>query len=711
MERHLNFELNFNLESILPRYSDKAVFPPSILSLIINSYGESSLPHPLIFKIWHNQRACYIGVKEFSSNEGEIILPWVIAQKLVLEDGDTIRVELVDDIPKGKSLTLKPLQFYPQIPNWKFFLESKLSHFYTTLTRQDTLHIEDGGTIYELFIEAVDESLDTVGIIDTDMVLDVIPLNDIMAKQQLEFNESSHYVDSDKISELFLNDEIQILDLKPFNSQDFRPQIYKIDISNYENLNALTIKLATLEYGDYSSLFNIDLVIGMDKLVNLENFRWTTMNQDFDLQSMLDNHKSDKYEKSVTMDIQNNDELLSKKNITEDDNADHYVYIVPFTWQFNGNVQLSVSKGGNSLAIEKDDDIKEDAHQGTMRCLNCNKPISPEKFKLHESFCIRNNVKCSCGLVFLKEIPPNHWHCEMCNDSTKYGSSSLLRFKHNKLFHEEHYVCTKCSSTTEFHNYIDLVNHKSSDCPGKLHECRFCFLIVPQEESTYEDKVANLSHHENSCGNKTTECFKCNKVLRTKDLSKHLKLHDLDKIQMNQNTKLNFKKCLNENCIVVIKDTNVNELGLCDYCFGSVYIPQHDPTNLKLQNRIERKYMIQLSKGCGFGWCKNANCKSYNPLVSTNKLHKELLEYINNDLFSKISTPSLPINRGKVPPPNNTLWFCVNESIQMKKDILMALIAENEYDEELIYKPINELSIVTEDAVREWLLHNGVKKS
>lgn len=91
--------------------------------------------------------------------------------------------------------------------------------------------------------------------------------------------------------------------------------------------------------------------------------------------------------------------------------------------------------------------------------------------------------------------------------------------------------------------------------------------------------------------------------------------------------------------------------------------------------------------------------------------HKELLAYINDSLFSSIRTPELPVNKNKPSPPDNRLWFCVNESIQLRKDILNLLSSENEYDEKLIYKPINELSVVNEDSVRDWLLHNGVKKT
>jgi len=122
MGYNLQFELKVTPGSNLPRYSDRAILPPSVLSSIIDTYSESSLPHPLIFRAWHNNNSCYIGVKEFSSNEGEILLPRIITDKIGAENDDTVRVELVSNIPKGKSLTLKPFSFIHKFTTGSFSL-------------------------------------------------------------------------------------------------------------------------------------------------------------------------------------------------------------------------------------------------------------------------------------------------------------------------------------------------------------------------------------------------------------------------------------------------------------------------------------------------------------------------------------------------------------------------------------------------------------
>ena len=150
--------------------------------------------------------------------------------------------------------------------------------------------------------------------------------------------------------ELFLNDEVQIIELKPFTSSDFRPQVYKLDLSNYDKSKPLTVKVTSLNH-DYSSLFNLDLVVGLDKLVSLENFRWTTMNDDFDLQFKLENNMTNNSirEKMITINMQQDDnEPLTKIDKIDDDISDHFIYIVPFTWELNGNLTLSITNEQNS---------------------------------------------------------------------------------------------------------------------------------------------------------------------------------------------------------------------------------------------------------------------------------------------------------------------------------------------------------------------------
>ena len=114
-------QVNNHSNNVRP-YSDKAILPANILSEIIND--EIELPHPLIFKITNQSDPfvyTYIGVKEFTSEPGEVILPSFVNAKL--QNPTDVSLELERNIPKAISLCIKPKLFYANVKNWKFFLE------------------------------------------------------------------------------------------------------------------------------------------------------------------------------------------------------------------------------------------------------------------------------------------------------------------------------------------------------------------------------------------------------------------------------------------------------------------------------------------------------------------------------------------------------------------------------------------------------------
>lgn len=624
-----------------PRYSDKAIFPSSILADIVARL-EEDLPHPLIFRLHCEDELFYIGVIEFSAEENVIKLPELIFNKIRLE---TAIAELVTDIPKGTQLSLKPLQFYPQILNWKFFLESRLPKLYTTLTKHEKLLVEDDKGIYELFVENLNAN--TVCITDTEMALDIVPLDDVMAQQQLEFSKTIKYLD--EYTTIEFNKPITV-DIEAFNSPNFKTQLFQLKVNPQRPKFYIVL--------ESTQASNADIVVGTDKFVGMDSFSWSTMEVPDD---------ADK--KIIEIDATNvKAELL---------------HIAPFAWEFSCSITISVVF-----------DIQEpQAGPDTIACSNCGKHITKGKIQLHEAYCFRHNIKCSCGVVFSEKIASGHWHCDKCNG---HGNSTMSRAKHDKLFHLAPYKCDKCGHGS-YDNFCDLVrHHKAVDCPEKLHECQFCHMIVPQEESTYQDRYLGLTHHENWCGNKTVECFKCSKVLRSKDMANHLHLHELDKMEMNNATRMTFVKCSNVNCVNVSDGSNA--VGMCSTCYGPFYVQQHDPKHVKLQSRIERRYMLQLTKGCGYDWCENEECCSGKaPKMGV----KDAIERIRTKLLPTIG--NMPISGNE---QDTKVWFCVNESIQRRKRVVDAIMAEHEYDEALIYRAANE---ARDDGIREWLVEHAVK--
>lgn len=691
--------ISYTLKAIigekLPKCSDKVILPQTVLSEIIHSFGEGDLPHPIIFKLGNDNEICYVGVKEFSE-DNYVMLPELIWKKLGLEEGGNVIADLVTSVPKGAHLSLQPLAFYPQVSSWKYFLESNLTKYYTILHKGDILKLEYNDCLFELNILSVGEDRELVNIIDTDLILDVVPLNDVMAHQQLEFNNKSYVSSIENIMKLELGRPFSVESLKPFTLSDFKPIILQFDTLQLNANDTINFSISVPNSSSIEDLMNIDLLVGYERLTNLENFKWSTIPADSTIQ--IESEFSDLLVEYKHLSLSASDLHDNKDTLTEDWSSMN-IYIIPFAWRYDTNVIVEASK--NKVLSAHFNDSTE----GKVLCKNCKKPISENKVILHEAFCSRNNVICKCGAVFFKKISLTHWHCEICNS---HGNDGISEFKHNKIFHNTPYKCTLCSDETVYNNYLDLVSkHKSTDCSAKLHKCRFCQLIIPQGQPTYQDRYQNVTNHESACGNKTTECYICSKIVRMKDISTHMTIHDLEKKERTNETRANFEKCLNENCIYLLSSQEArNELNLCDLCYGPLYSQLHDPLRVRLQSRIERKYMIQLGKGCGHSWCKNLYCKTAHPEQYGSMSSKEILALVRDSLITHISNPVLPMNKQVKLPSKNTFWFCVDQSTQRKKDILTNLVSENRYEDPSIYKALNEVADPSPETVSSWLALN-----
>lgn len=654
----MSLELNVEKSDTLPEFSDKCLLPPSFLETAISSHD--SLPHPMVF-ILNND--ILIGVREFTAPENTILVPGEIWSRL---KANTVSCVLVSLLPKATSLRIRPAQFYPHVTNWKYYLESFLSTHYTTLSENQRFNYHDkvAGMDVEIMVDKASEP--SVVVVDTDIVLDVAPLNDIMAAQQLQ--QESAMMKYEEIPEISSSVAV---DLEPFNKITL-PLIYKINLLQYP-------EMVSIQITPTDDLYNTDILCSLDKFLNLENFMWSTMDQDV---------KGD-MTKTVTIDTKI--DLITNTQLKSSSSDELWLYIVPFAWEHNSKVSINIS-----TKPQTNETPKFESFPSQTQCGNCKSFIDSAKIPLHEAFCYRNNVRCSCGEVFPKAIPNTHWHCEKCPDI--HGESALFKFKHDKLFHSRPYMCDKCDDNTEYSSFLELVqHHKANSCASRLHECQFCHLILPQGEATFEDRFLNLTHHENECGNKTAECYQCGKFLRNKDLASHMKIHEIVKTENNAEI---FPKCANINCVNMYHSQE-NELGLCETCYGPLYLSILDPNNMKLQLRIERRYVLQLTKGCGNSWCRNIECANGNEKLD----FKQALMRVKAELFPKISSPSLPANKGKATLKNNQFSFCVTESIQNKKNLVDQLVQEGNYGKNMIYKAVYTCGV---ESVREWLVQNAI---
>lgn len=634
------------LSDQLPKHSDKCIFPPSVLEYALLKFTE--LPHPLVLLLSATSQV-YTGVVEFTATENEIIVPQEIYDKL---NGEDVVIE-VANLPKSSYLKIKPSQFYSHVTNWKYYLESFLSTKYTVLTKNQTFYFEDNVAkqLVELIVE--DCNADSVVVVETNVVLDIVPLDDIMAAQQLEQGTNLSALENVPVF-----DEKIDLELKPFSQVPLQ-YMFKIDLRKRTENFSIVLECE-------EDITNVDVICGLDKFLTLECYGWCTMSLD------SDNHAK----KTINIDLSTD----TIQNRISHGNSDEqcWMYFVPFAWDHNTTVSIYEESVPPAIDTKVATALSDDQRL----CQNCGKIINANNFVLHEAACLRKSKKCSCGIFFENGILALHWHCEKC---TAKGNSALLKFKHDKFFHSGPYVCNLCNEDTEFDTFIDFVRmHKGKDCPVKLHECRFCHLAVPQEESDYQDRFNNMTHHESQCGNKTIECFKCHKSVRNKDFKTHLQLHI---IQNSEQEPGEIELCANVNCINVLdipSGTN-NALNLCGTCYGPLYSTVFDPTNIKLQNRLERKYIIQLTKGCNQPWCENKECATGNTKYNI----QSALKHTKEDLLPQIISPSLPTNESSQNFPMNRFYFCINESVHRKKLHSQELKAEKRFSELQIYKALS----------------------
>jgi hypothetical protein len=342
--------------------------------------------------------------------------------------------------------------------------------------------------------------------------------------------------------------------------------------------------------------------------------------------------------------------------------------------KFSLEVKAIPKDSQKPIVIDLDD---EEMHSpDEEQCKNCHQWVPKRSMMLHENVCLRNNILCPhCKNVFQKKSEQwqNHWHCP--HDS-EFGSTPESKQKHDEVSHIE-CPCPNCPFVGA--NLRNLATHRTSLCPGKIILCQFCHLEVPQEGDPFDPSpdslISGLTAHELADGARTTECHLCNKIVRLRDMATHLKHHDLEKASRGKPA-----ICRNPNCGRTLEGVGKNgevgagtrtgqgpgnDLGLCSICFGPLYVNLYDPEGKAMKRRVERRYLSQLTTGCGKKWCQNEYCKTATsgPAVTMKD--------------------ALP----KIQPLMSTMWdrtkpmcFCVDEGSQKRRGLAEMVAAERIYD-------------------------------
>jgi Ubiquitin fusion degradation protein UFD1 len=671
---------------------------------------QQQLPHPLTFRIVNprNGRAVYAGIREFSASENEIGLSSFLTEALGLLDGSSPQkstrsntpsgdVEMVNGVdekaplvtvhakqlPKGSYVRLRPLEAGYDPEDWKSLLERYLRDNFTTLTNGELLDVP--GARHEHFRFLVDKfepEGDGICIVDTDLEVDIEALNEEQARESL----SRRLAKSKRAPG---TEEGSSAGGLVTTGAETLGQVLAGEYVDYE-----------LKEWDRSQGLEVDIHTDQeDGLINVfaspfSAHQRSQPREDEHVFADLSGRPSKRLRLSPTNIDQEAESLYISIHAWKESSSQQTSQPVPYTLK----ITSTPFTADFSSQVEEVPPLAIDE----VICKNCLQHIPKRTLPLHEAFCYRNNILCpKCSNVFLKSSQAwkDHWHCHL---DSEHGNTPISRIKHDSTFHPPSPIqCTSCDF--QAFNLPILAHHRTTSCPGKEILCQFCHLVVPQQspdDPSFTDPevtLSGLTPHELVDGARTTECHLCAKIVRLRDMKTHLRFHDRDRVLRPTPT-----LCINGLCGRSIKTGDEGrviqeQLGLCNECFGPLYVASYDPEGKALRRRIERRLLQLLIGGCGKSWCANTDrCKTG---------HKNATGQ-DRVMSAKDALPLLkPVMEALAKGDTSALAFCVDEASQRRRSTAELMAAEGEYSFAWCVRALEEMGDL--GRAREWLVEQA----
>ncbi|MCJ1438840.1 hypothetical protein MMC27_008230 [Xylographa pallens] len=637
------------------------------------------LPQPLTFRIVNPQNGniAYAGVREFSAEEDYIGLSQFLRQALGLKQDDLDSVDPeqgsdaprltvhVQQLPKGTFVRLRPLESGYDPEDWKALLERHMRNTFTTLTNGEILSVPSGKDEYRFLIDKVVPEGDGICIVDTDLEVDIEALNEEQArdtlKRRLEKTQrGSGTQGGSSAGGSILLDQEEHGQVLPHEYVDYtmkewdRSKTIELELQNGESDGMVDLFVTPYSAKQRARPRDDIHVFGDMSERPTKRIRIQHSNAEIEGAEALWISVRGYTSKDKDVDPQSNKQL-------------------PFPY----SLRISAAD-----TLENNTDLQQDYKPSSAeetQCKNCLQWVPKRTMILHESFCYRNNILCpKCLEVFKKSSLEwkNHWHCPQ---DEAHGNTFELHSKHDNLFHVAS-VCTNCGF--EAKNISELAHHRTTTCSGKLILCQFCHLLVPQQghedPSVTDPEVifSGLTPHELVDGARTTECHMCSKIVRLRDMSTHLKHHDLERL-----SRITPRKCRNINCGRTLDGVGPNgeirrpkasgnDIGLCETCYGPLYNNAYDPDGKALRRRVERRYLTQLLTGCSKDWCRNEYCK-------TGRRHLGL-ERPGEPVTSKEAMGMIRPALEHLTNGGQPLHFCTDEASQKRRTLADMIAAEGQ---------------------------------
>ena len=667
-------------------------------------YADShqQLPHPLMFRLVNpgNGNFVYAGIREFSAEEGEILLGPYLREALGIEDEEGGNAQRDADseggedeknqkdsissprkitvhakqLPKGTYVRLRPLEAGYNPDDWKPLLERQLRESYTTLTNGAFLSVRGvKGELFRFLIDKFRPEGDGICVVDTDLEVDIEALNEEQARETMRQIMSKLRRAPGSAEGSSVGQELNIW--KAVDGQVLAGDYVDYELRAWPRSRPVEIELSELD-DDYA----------IDLFVSPKSSRQRVAPRDSEhvfgaFRVNTENGSKKIIIQPTNVEIEDAESILISVHGYQCGEEAAASDSPPRTFKLRARAgadeSAATAKQAGAPAASESEERSPDEEQ----CQNCRQWVPKRTMMLHENFCRRNNIACPhCQNVFQNnsEEWKQHWHCP---HDDAYGSSEVTKAKHDHIYHTEH-QCPSCPFSTN--SLPDLARHRTTMCPAKIILCQFCHLEVPQEGDPFnpsaETLVSGLTEHELADGARTTECHLCSKIIRLRDMATHLKHHELEKAHRPKPA-----ICRNANCGRTLHGVGKNgavgagtqmgqgpgnEVSLCSLCFGPLYVSLHDPEGKALRRRIERRYLTQMMQGCGKRWCENPWCKTGRA---------------NAGLEAKASSASavLPIIKPLVDGFRDTsapMYFCVDESNQRRRKLAELLATDSDWD-------------------------------
>ena len=638
------------------------------------------LPQPLTFRIVNPQNGSivYAGVREFSAEEDHVGLSLFLRQALGLKQDDLESITLgegvdsdprltvhVQQLPKGTFVRLRPLESGYDPEDWKALLERHMRDTFTTLTTGEILSIPSGKDEYRFLIDKVVPEGDGICIVDTDLEVDIEALNEEQARETLERRlQKTQRVPETRDGSSAGGD---VMLERDEHGQVLPGEYVDYTINQWDRSKPIEIELQSDESEGMVDLFVSPYSAKQRTRPRDDSHVFGNISERPSKRIRIQ-HSNAELEGAEALWISVRGYKLLDRNVDQQSSQ-----------QLPLQYHLRVSA---SDPFESDVDIHQEhvaPSAEEIQCKNCLQWVPKRTMVLHESFCYRNNVLCPrCQEVFKKSSSEwkNHWHCP---HDDAHGDTLELHNKHDDVFHNAR-VCTHCGFKAT--NLPELAHHRTTTCSGKLILCQFCHLLVPQQgpedPSVTDPEVifSGLTPHELVDGARTTECHMCSKIVRLRDMSTHLKHHDLERL-----SRITPRTCRNVNCGRTLDGVGPNgdikrpkatgnDIALCETCYGPLYNNAYDPDGKALRRRVERRYLTQLLTGCGKEWCRNEYCK-------TGRRHLGL-ERPGEPVTSKEAMGMIRTNLEHLLDGRHSLQFCTDEASQRRRVLAEMVAAEGQ---------------------------------